>query len=117
LGYRISIPTGDKASQNEPFHFYTRIVPKYKKWQGTVMIPDIYKKQPLDSDRNKNNSELGSILQPNSEGIVKEKDKILAKLQDGRNFPNFGLESLTRVVAISTKNHLPNDINSIDPET
>jgi diadenosine tetraphosphate (Ap4A) HIT family hydrolase len=31
LGYRISIPVGEKAGQNVPYHFYMRIVPKYKK--------------------------------------------------------------------------------------
>ena len=47
-------------------------------------------------------------LKPNSDNIIIEKSKVVAKL---RNEVSFGYTT------ISTKKHLPNDINVIDQET
>ena len=47
-------------------------------------------------------------LKPNSDNIIIEKSKVVAKL---RNEVSFGYTT------ISTKEHLPNDINAIDQET
>ena len=54
LGYRISIPVGEKAGQNVPYHFYMRIVPKYKKGVVSVMVPISLKyEKGLDFAENK----------------------------------------------------------------
>jgi len=102
LGYRISVPTGKLAGANQPPHFYMRIVPKYKKDWGSRGDRRTFKKQASVEKM----EELEKIFQPNSKGIVNEKNKTIAKIHNE-----------VGAFVISTKNHLPNDINSIDPET
>jgi len=103
LGYRISIPVGEKAGQNVPYHFYMRIVPKYKKDWGTVSTSSEYK--PVSPEKKK---ELEESLQPNQDGVIAEGDRLIAKMHN---------ETALGYTIISTKNHLSSDIDFIDQET
>jgi diadenosine tetraphosphate (Ap4A) HIT family hydrolase len=118
IGYNLSIPIGELASQNMPQHFYVRVVPKYAKDRGLTMFPHTIK---YDRSKNfaKNKEKIWSSLQPNQDKVIAERGKFIAKLYEdnGEEMPNVTRESLTGIIAISTKNHLPNDINSLDQET
>lgn len=116
MGYRISIPIGEKGGQNSPEHFYCRVVPKYKKDFGSRTVPTRLK-QGLPPGLDDEIKKLQNILQPTQDKVIGEKSKIIARLHDGDNTPSFGMEALTKVIGITTKAHLPNDINSIDQET
>ncbi|KAG9298192.1 hypothetical protein G9A89_002680 [Geosiphon pyriformis] len=50
------------------------------------------------------------LFKPNSEQVVAEKNKEIARLHNGVGYNEVGC------IAISTKDHLPNDINAIDPK-
>ena len=117
LGYRISIPIGEKGSQNMPQHFYVRVVPKYKEGKGTVSVPTNMKFDP-SPDFTEHQKKLQTSFQPDQNGMIAEKSKIIAKFHDDPNLiPTFTNERLTSVLSIYTKSHLPNDINVIDQET
>jgi len=80
LGYQISMPTGAKASQNEPPHFYMRVVPKYKKNWGTVSIPLSVKSDMEPAEFATRKKLIQGALQPNQDGVIAEKSKLVAKL-------------------------------------
>jgi diadenosine tetraphosphate (Ap4A) HIT family hydrolase len=103
LGYRISIPVGEKAGQNVPYHFYMRIVPKYKKDWGTVSTSVEYKPVPPEKIKM-----LEENLQPNQDKVIAEKSKVVARLHN---------ETALGYTIISTKQHLPSGIFDIDAET
>jgi len=116
LGYRITIPTGKKANQNQPSHFFARLVPKYRKNWGNVSVP--LKRVKVREDHDEKKKLFKELFQPNSEGIIEEKNRIVIKF-------NNKLEHMVKTITasppvqiiISTKKHLPNDINAIDAET
>jgi diadenosine tetraphosphate (Ap4A) HIT family hydrolase len=114
LGYRLSIPNGKAANQNQPFHFYMRVVPKYKKDYGNVSIILKHFQTP-DFKKNKEKFEKTFLI--NSEKMISEKGKLIARLHDGKEINTFTNEELVAIIAISTKAHLPNDIQAIDQET
>lgn len=118
IGYNISIPNGELAAQNMPQHFYMRVVPKYRKNFGLTMFPHTIK-YARSQDFVENKGKVWAALQSNQDKIVVENSKFIVKLHedDGKEMPNVTRESLVGMLAISTKNHLPNDINAIDPET
>src|SRR6185369_263583 len=98
-GYLISIPVGRLGNQTSP-HFYTRLIPKYKKDWGEVgrimgkrVTPEVAEK-------------IRNGFQPATDNIIAEKSKVIARLHD-----EIG------TIAISTKEHLSGDINAIDQET
>ena len=116
VGYRISIPIGEKANQNEPFHFYCRVVPKYKKNWGTTAMSLEMKYKPLPAFTEAK-EKLKQALQPNQERVIAEKSKVVAKLVDEEEVVTFTREKLTGAIAIFTKSHSPNDIQAMDEET
>lgn len=118
LGYRVSIPVGEKGSQNTPPHFYVRLVPKYKKGKGTVAVPINMKLGP-DPDFVEHQKKFQTTFQQlNDGGLVAEKTKVIAKFHnDAGLFPTHTNEKPVGLLSISTKNHLPNDINAIDEKT
>jgi len=80
-----------------------RIVPKYKEDYGVTGSKGAYKKATPEQIKITKEK-----LKPNSDNIIIEKSEVIAKL---RNEISFGYTT------ISTKKHLPNDINAIDQET
>ena len=102
LGHDLSIAFGTLGGQNSP-HFYMRVVPKYKKDYGNVAYHYTYYKQatPEQIELTKR------TLKPNSDNVIAEKSKVIAKLNN---------ETAFGYTVISTKNHLPNDINAVDQE-
>jgi len=116
LGYRITIPTGKLANQNQPFHFFCRFAPKYKKYWGNVSVPTSLKKPSLaPPERSK---EIEKALQPNSKKVIAEKSKIVAKFNNNSELMiDTSGEKIIANTIIYTKSKLPNDINTIDEET
>ena len=80
-----------------------RIVPKYKEGYGSLGIKNVLGKSfaPEVAEDAKKLFQL-----TNNNTIIAEKSKIVAKL-------HIEIGNIT----ISTKNHLPNDINAVDQET
>jgi len=104
LGYRINIPIGKLGGQNQPPHFYMRVVPKYKKDYGYVGSTGPYK--PASQEEIKKTEALFGIQE--GEKIVGETEKLVAEL---RNEKSFGFTK------ISTKKKLPPEIEAVDSET
>jgi hypothetical protein len=112
------MPTGAKASQNEPPHFYTRVVPKYKKNWGTVSVPLSVKSEMEPAEFETRQKLIQGALQPNQDGVIAEKGKLVAKLfREDKMCLASQKENLPGAIVISTKAHLPNDISALDPET
>ena len=103
VGYFLEIPVGKLSGENEPPHFYMRVVPKYKKYWGNVGTDWKGGRRYCTEE---NAKEITTALQPDQNRVIAEKSKIVAKL-----YANMG------ITGISTKAHLPNDIQAIDQET
>jgi len=120
LGYRVSMPVGKDGNQDAPqgiSHFYMRVVPKYAvKYSSNSAVPESEKNEP-EPEFAERKKALLLALQPNQNKVIAEKSKIIAKLHDHEELVSFTKDRLIGKAAIYTKNHLPNDINSIDPET
>ena len=72
-----------------------RVVPKYKKDFGSVMVPyDM--KYATGQNFAENKEKIWASLQPNSNKVIAEKSKLIAKLCDnnGKEMPTFTQESL-----------------------
>jgi len=110
-GYQVAIPIGDGAAQNQPFHFYCQVVPKYKQGQGSVGTVGLIRENFGDPNVVKDAEKLNKTLQPNSDKIIAEKGKLIAKIHSDVGYNELGC------LAISTKNYLPNEINAIDQGT
>ena len=69
-------------------------------WELTHVVADVI------AQMNKQ-KQIQNVLQPNQEKVVAEKNKTIAKLDDG----------ISGTCFISTKAKLPNDIQAMDQET
>ena len=65
LGYRINIPIGKLGGQNQPPHFYMRVVPKYKKDYGQMGTVTNYKSATM-----KEIKKLQTSLHPKPDGTI-----------------------------------------------
>jgi len=101
-GYRVSIPISPIGTQNPP-HFYMRVVPKYKKNYGSLGIKSVLGKS-FAPEVAEDAKKLFQVTNDNT--IIAEKNNIVARL-------HIEIGNIT----ISTKNHLPNNINAVDQET
>src|SRR5437016_1504013 len=105
------MPTGAKASQNEPPHFYTQVVPKYKKNWGTVSIPLSVKSDMEPAEFATRQKLIQGALQPNQDVVIAEKSKLVAKLlSDNKSILVSQRENLPGAIIIFTKAKLANNI-------
>lgn len=118
-GYWFWIAVGEKAGQDfcPAAHSLIYFLPKYVKNYGNVSIPWSSKSDlPLPSPEKI--EEFKAALQPNSDKVVAEKSRIVAKLETKtESIITTFREHPLGVVRIFTKNHLPNDIQALDQET
>ena len=104
LGYRGSISVGKLGGQNQPPHFYMRLIPKYKKDYGYVGSTASYR--PASQEEIKKIEALFDIQQ--GERVVSETEKLVAELYNEKSF------GFTK---ISTKKKISPEIEAIDSET
>src|SRR3954471_15122787 len=74
IGFYIAIPVGELGTQNRA-HFYTRVVPKYKEGYGTFLPKEQF--VPPTPEQKKL---IEEALRPNSERLIGERSKTVAKL-------------------------------------
>jgi len=115
VGFYIAMPIGKLASQNLP-HFYTRIVPKYKKGYGQMRIKEQIKEMSPQEYQ-----ETTQLLQAKND-IVGEKGKCIAKLDKhgDHGWESNPVKNRGRI-EISPKPTIPNDsiyvIRKLDQQT
>jgi len=78
-----------------------RIVPKFKTHYGSIGTAAVF--NPGTAEESKQAEEA---LRPNKDGIVAERSEVIAKLHN---------EFARGCVTVSTKKHVPNDIEAITP--
>src|SRR3954451_20151172 len=114
IGYRLNMPTGKLANQNQPPHFFARLIPKYKKGFGMISVPLSLKQRPPHSEFEVKKKMFREALLP----LNQNKNGLVVNLHDKDELMITTKQQVPPIcLSISTKRHLPNDINSMDQET
>jgi diadenosine tetraphosphate (Ap4A) HIT family hydrolase len=101
IGYRINMSIGEIGGANQPPHFYLRIVPRYKENYGSYGGGIYHDRLPSSEQKER----LRDALLPDQNKVIAEKGKLIAKLHGDIGF-----------MSISTKQHLPNNLQTLDAE-